>query len=386
MEFLRVWPAGRWWVDVIAVAAAFCCALSVASAQTAFMENGAAGFVVSDIKYILAGDADKTGACPGGLSKNIADIFASTPAGKRHKGETDEQYAARLNDGAKTLSTAPNGQNLCMNPEAGRPDPFFRTMQAKATSVREAGVDGFNNQFSRVVGCSPSFQSSGLSNGFKTEMLTGAWGIVLTLKNVKGMHNDEDVEVGVFANNDPIQLSPARDPLAYATYAVDQDPRFRAKAKGRIKDGVLTTEPVNMLFHSVTNSMRLERPLLHARLQARISEDGQLEGTLVGYTPVESMYDFQFGYRNGKDATGQLAKLPLRMLTGNGAARVLGYTCPGVYFALNQYADGDQDPQTDRFTSISTQYHLSAIPAFIVDVPTASVNAKLTASTKSDGK
>ena len=46
------------------------------------------------------------------------------------------------------------------------------------------------------------------------------------------------------------------------------------------------------------------------------------------------MYDFQFGYRNGKNGKGELGPLPLRLGTGNGAARVLGYTCPGIYFAL----------------------------------------------------
>jgi hypothetical protein len=185
------------------------------------------------------------------------------------------------------------------------------------------------------------------------------------------------VEVGIFANADPIALSPNRKPLEYATYAIDQDPRFRAKTKGRIKDGILTTDPVDVQFHWIVNSLRLERPLRHARLRINISEDGALSGYLAGYTPVEALYDFQYGYRNGKNGAGQLGPLPLRLGTGNGAARVLGHTCQGAYFALYQYADGDPEPQTGRFTSISTQYRITAIPAFVVDVATQSANAKL---------
>jgi hypothetical protein len=291
-----------------------------------------------------------------------------------------------------------------MNPEAGAPDPNFRTVQS--TSIPVDGIDidgvdsradaptpracphqdsvgkngerGIDNQFSRVIGCMASYQSTGMSNGFAIEMLTGSWGILISLEGVEDLRNDASVEVGIFANADPIQLSPTRAPLAYATYAVDQDPRFRAKTRGRIKDGVLTTEPVDVRFHSVTNSMRFERPLQHARLQATISKDGILSGYLAGYTPIETMYDFQFGYRTGKNAKGELAPLPLRLGTGNGAARVLGYTCPGIYFALQEYADGDPDQQTGRCTSISTQYVLSAMPAFVVDVATQSVNDKLT--------
>jgi hypothetical protein len=373
------------------------------------VQNHSAGFVVSDIKYALSADTQKAGACPNGLSKNVSDIFAMTSEGKRRKGEADEDYAKRLNEGARKLSTAPNGQNLCMNPEAGKPDPNYRTV--RSTSVPVDGIDldaggpssrpatcprvdltgmhgerGIDNQFARLVGCSPSWQPNGQSNGFVIEMLTGSWGILITLSGVDDIRNDDSVEVGIFANGDPIQLSPTRKPLAYATYAVDQDPRFRAKTKGRIKDGVLTTEPVDVRFHSITNGMRFERPLLHALVQANISEDGLLEGYLAGYTPVEAMYDVQFGYRNGKDGKGDLAKLPLRLGTGNGAARVLGYTCPGVYFALREYADGDPDPQTGSCTSISTQYRFSAIPAFVVDVPTTSVNAKLSGKLPSDEK
>src|SRR5262249_24058948 len=105
-----------------------------------------------------------------------------------------------------------------------------------------------------------------------------------------------------------------------------------------------------------------------------------------GYTPVEALYDFQYGYRNGKNGAGQLAPLPLRLGTANGAARVLGHTCTGAYYALYRYADGDQDPQTARCTSISTPYRFAAIPAFVVDVATDSSNAKLVEKAKAHAK
>jgi hypothetical protein len=388
-------------------------ASAVSVAQPAFVQNGAAGFVMSELRYALADDAGKTGACRRGMSLNVAEIFAATPAGKRHKGESDKDYGQRLEQGGSQLATAPNGQNLCLNPEAGKPDPNFHTVDAADIRVDGIDLDGadtsagaplprgvckhqdfvgmrgepsVDNQFYRVVGCSRSFQSTGMSNSFGTEMLTGSWGILITLSGVDDIHNDDDVTVGLYANADPIQLSIDRKPLPYATYAMDQDPRFRATTHGRIKNGVLTTDPVDFRFHNVVNSLRLERPLQHARLQATLSEDGVLTGYFSGYTPVEAMYDFQYGYRNGKNGAGQLAPLPLRLLTANGAARVLGHTCTGAYYALYQYADGDQDPQTGRCTSISTQYRFSAIPAFVVDVATESSNAKLIEKAKAHAK
>ena len=412
MPIPAVVPAVRRQVSLVRFVV--CASLSVACgahAETPFLQNGAAGFVVSDIKYALAPDADKSGACPRGMSKNVAEIYAMTPNGKRRKGEAEGDYGKRLEQEAGALVKSPDGKNLCMNPEAGQPDPHFQTVQRSDIPVDGIDLDGndangapasgmcphqdfvsltgehgVDNQFYRVVGCSRSFQSTGMSNGFATEMLTGSWGILLTLNAVDDLKNDDSVEVGLFANADPIQLSPARDVLGYATYAIDQDPRFRAKTRGRIKDGVLTTDPVDVRFHHVVNSLRLERPLQHAVLRATISDAGVLEGYLGGYAPVEEMYDVQFGFRNGKKGGDELGPLALRMHTGVGAARVLGYTCPGAYYSLYKYADGDPDPQSGRCTSISVQYRIKAINAFVVDVATDSVNRKLTQSAPSNEK
>ena len=351
-------------------------------ADVPFVQNGTAGFVVSDFKYVLGKDdkgADKIpGACPRGMSRNWAEIYGATQAGKRHKGESDQDYSQRIERDSLQLASAPDGRNLCTNPDAGPKDPFFRTLDTatvKPDGIPMDGGDSSRNQFYRVVGCSRSFQPTGLSNSFGTEMLTGSWGILITVSGIHNLTNDKDVEVGIFANADPIELSPDRKPLAFATYAVDQNPRFRAKTHGHIENGVLTTDPVDVRFHNVVNGMHFERPLKHARLRATIAADGTLTGYLAGYTPVDEMYDLQFGYRNGKDSAGSLAPAPLRLHTALGAARVLGYTCPGAYYALQQYADGDRDPKTGQYTSISTQYRLSAIPASVVDVPTQSSNA-----------
>ena len=380
-------------------------------AEPSFVQQGRAGFVISDIRYVLLDDAEKTGACPNGMSRNIEEVFALTAEGKRRQGESDEAYGKRLNEGARKLSAAPNGQNICLNPEAAPRDPHFRAVKATVPvdgidlddfdsrpdaaaprscqhqdAVSKEGKRGIDNQFARVVGCSRSYQSTGQSNGFAVEMLTGSWGILISLDGVDDLRNDDSVNVGIYANADPIQLSPSRAVLGYATYAADQDPRFRAKTTGRIKDGVLTSEPIDVRFHTITNSLHMERPLRRARLQLTIGPEGTLTGFLAGYAPVEEMYDYQFGFRSGKNAKGELGPLPLRLGTGNGAARVLGYTCPGVYQALYDYADGDPDAQ-GRCTSISTQYSITAVPAFVVDVSTQSINDKLTGkTTKSDDK
>ncbi len=367
--------------------------LTAAQAGPAFLQDGEAGFVVSHIEYALSDDAELNGACPSGMTGGLQEIFAASPGGKRGPDESDEQYVARVQKGTRTLSTTSDGRALCMHPEAGQPDPYFRTVQRSDIAVFGIDLDGeisnsdskkhgtcahddfsgrngepgIDNQFYRVVGCSRSFQSTGMSNSFSTEMLTGSWGILLRLRGVDDIANDDDVEVGLYYNTDPIKLSPGREPLAYASYIADSDSRFRGETRGRISNGVLTTEPVDVRFRHVVNSMVLERFLRDARLQVTLSEQGELEGYLSGYTPVEAMYDQQFGYRNGKTGSGELAPLKLRSGSATGAAFVLGHTCNGAYYALLEHADGHPDPATGECTSISTQYRIRAIPAFVLE-------------------
>jgi hypothetical protein len=366
-----------------------------------FLRGGEAGFVVTSFAFALGPDAEETGACEAGMSKNVAEIFAEMPDGKRRAGEGDEEYSKRLEDGGKAISATADGKNFCMFPELAPPDPHTRNLMSAAVTAEGidldgrvsrsaedmrsgrldfAGVDGtkgVDNQFWRLVGCSRSFQKNGPSNGFDTEMLTGSWGIVITLTGVDDLKNDDHVTVGIHANADPIQLSPTREPLEYATYAIDQDRRFRATTSGRIENGVLTTEPVDVRFHNVVNAMHLERPLRDARIHATLSADGVLKGYLAGYSPVTEMYDLMFGYRNGKDAAGKPSPLARRLGSANGAARVLGHTCQGMYQALHRLADGHPDPKTGRFSSLSTQYRFEARPAFVVDVKTGSKNERL---------
>lgn len=378
---------------------------TLAETQAPFVQGGKAGFVVAHIEYALAPDAKDTGACPNGMTQgylNPGDIIVGPkPEPPPKVDPKDENYLRRVIGAAMSN---PNAKNLCLNPELGAPDPNFRTVTGPNVPVHGidldgqvstakgkpkpgtcahddfsgiAGERGVDNQFFRVVGCSNSFQSTGQSNTYEIEMHTGSWGILITLGGVDDIRNDDSVEVGFYANGDPIELSPTREPLENATYAIQQDPRFQAKTRGRIKEGVLTTDPVDVRFHWIVNSIYLERPLKEARVKMTLGKDGKLEGILAGYTPVEELYDFQYGFRNGKDGKGGPAPLQLRTVSSIGQAAVLGHTCNGAYYALYELADGHRDPKTDKCTAISTQYRIKAIPAFVVDEKTKSANEDL---------
>lgn len=360
--------------------------------KTEVFRNGAGGFVVTEISYVLGPDAKDSGACPAGMTaglRGLVEAYARTPQGQRGNDEKTDAYQRRL---VAAVNTATNGQNICMFPEATAPDPGWRMAsgpveldgidldgQDSSPGKRPAsgtcshqdfrgpnGGRGIDNQFYRVVGCTTGFQSTGQANNFQTEMYTGSWGILITLSGVDDLRNDKDVAVGIYANADPIQLSAARAALPYATYAIDRDPRYRGLTRGQIIDGVLTIDPVDVRFHNIVNSMIDDRVLRGARLRLTFTADGGMEGFLAGYTPVEDMYDMNYGARHSRTAKGEIAPERLRVGTSVGRAGALGHTCNGAYHALYDAADGHRDPATGRCTSISTQYRIRVAPAFVV--------------------
>lgn len=399
-------------LGVISYAAISSVLPSPAIGQSAMIQNGEMGFVV----YAFGnGMARGPTSCPNGHSIGYQQIFSESPEGQRRPGETDAQFASRTQGGAFRVATV-NGQNLCTHPELA-PDPHYRTMDA--TNVVSYGIDldgqnsraggraapgtcshndfagvngaqGVDNQMLRVVGCTGNMArteqeqaGSALGNGdlppyndtaAEGNITQGGWGVVVRLRGVDNLQNDNSVDVGIYANADPIQLSPARQPIPNETYAADQDPRFRTDVHGKIVNGVLTTEPTNIRLHWVVAGLRLERPINHARVRLKFTPNGGMEGFIAGYVPVEAMYDVQYGFRNAKDDRGR--PVPPGMTAGlaTGGSSVMGRTCNGAYAALNRLADGDRDPQTGQCTSISAQYWIRALPAFVVDAETHSVN------------
>jgi hypothetical protein len=392
-------------ISLLAVSTAF----SEATGQADAIQDGKGGFVVYEWG---TGGARGPTVCPNGRSLGYRQIFEQSPEGQRHQGESDADYGRRLEAGGYGLA-AVNGQNLCAFPALAA-DPHFRTMDD--TSVVAYGIDldgqvstrkghpapgtcphddfrgvegerGVDNQYLRLVGCTGTApkETGATQTGWlpppqehqENTMLEGGWGVLISLRGVHDLQNDDSVEVGIYANADPIQLSANKTPIMHATYAADQDPRFRGETHGRIVNGVLTTDPVNVRFHWLVAGMHLERPLDHARIRAKFNPDGTMEGYLAGYTPIEAVYDMQYGFRNAKDDAGH--PVPGGMTSGlaTGASSAMGRTCNGAYAALHKLADGDRDAHTGQCTSISTQYFFRATPAFVVDAQTHGANDNL---------
>ncbi len=215
------------------------------------------------------------------------------------------------------------------------------------------GRPGIDNQFYKVAGCIESYRRDSLyvSGGIE-DFVIGAHlvGRITTLLEISGIDdplNDDEVEVSIYSSDDPVPYDSQEQGLPNASLTATDNPSWRNHTRGRIDQGVLITEPMDLLlkygYREGTNY-----DLKNARLELKLLPDGRAEGLLAGYYDIDEVYRAMFRDRFGE------VQAPY------------GYTCPAVHRALAENADGYPDPETGQCTAISTAFNVKAMPAFVI--------------------
>lgn len=375
-----------------------------ADVATPVLRNGEIGFVVSQMIPAMA-DASSPDACPEGLSISTNELYKKslTPeAAAAH----DLQLKTALDNagggfgGYYDIRTHPEWKNpdgsyICDNPQGAPADPYFKTavnvagekvegmnLDGRISRAGKAapggcpaqdftginGEAGIDNQFYRAFACVKAYRGEGLGlQGFQADIFNGSWSLVFKLSGVDSLRDDPAIDVGVYSSADSTQFDGAGAPMPNYTYDATTNPRYRTTTKGRIVGGVLTTDPVDLRFTVKFNGepQAYEHYMRGARFRLTIGADGKASGYLAGYNDIESFYRNRVGYKpEGRNTT--LTTLISSLSTENG-----GYTCNGVYAALQRLADGNRDPVTGKCTSISAAMKVKASPAFVMVPPAA---------------
>jgi hypothetical protein len=224
--------------------------------------------------------------------------------------------------------------------------------------THEKGVD---NQLFRALGCVEAYRGTlENDNTFWSFMwmsqkdTTPAW--LITLEGAD-LSKDGPITITMTRAMEPPRYNGGGDPRADMTFREDPDPRTRGNVfKGQIAKGVVTvTDPAANLHLMQDQLTYPEFDLTKFHVRWTMAADGGLNGLLAGYQPIEQIY-FAMGQ------SGQVRE-------GTGLAPEL----PGIYHALRKMADGDPDPKTGLRLTISSTYHLKAVPAFLV--PAKEMNA-----------
>jgi hypothetical protein len=209
-----------------------------------------------------------------------------------------------------------------------------------------SGQSGIDNQAWRALGCTKAFRAAGDSKAARQVLMSARAPTLIEVRGIDDPRNDPDVTVTILAASDALTRDARGGPLLWSSFAADPDPALRATTRGRIIDGVLTTDPVDMRLNYKEQIIDAPRDLRAARLRLTFNPDGSVDGRIDGYYTLDSLY----------------ASIEQMSQAGASAS---GISCPGVYKAIHALADGYPDPQTGRKTALSSALGFVGVPAFV---------------------
>ncbi len=314
--------------------------------------------------------------CPEGLAIGNDEIWWTA---------LDPEVRARLtNDGTIEPVTAsrramagvrgPNGEDVCWNPEVVK-DPPLRTVQGptsfgkdldgdstgnptpkscKHTNfVSPSGAPGVDNQLYRLMGCHYGWRRHGyVDSNANGERRDTSHGITLVeVSGVDDMQNDDDVRVAFYKKRDGDVLHKDHTGmiLANASYRIDLSGRYGATTRGRIENGVLITDPVDVTLPFYGNLTHQEFVLREMSIELPLEpqkDERNVRGMVVGYYDLDSFWSY-------------MKQIEFLSVTGQ-------FSCPGIYVAARELADGFPDPETGECTALSSAFHVDAVPAFVI--------------------
>lgn len=311
--------------------------------------------------------------CPDGLAQGNDELW--------WKGVPPEERAIQTRDGtiepvtatrrAMSVLRGPKGEDVCWHPTSVK-DPPLRVVegdtsygmnldgstddQGGANSCPHVnfksprGEAGIDNQLYRIMGCTYGWRRHGyIEDNANGERRDTSHGIVLIeVSGVDDAANDDRVDVAFFrkADGDSLPKDHRADILPNATYRADPTPRYGGRTRGRIVDGVLETDPLDVTLPFYGNLTHLPLVMKGMRMQLPVNKTERfIEGTVAGYQDLDNFWDY-------------IQRYEYLLVTGQ-------FSCPGIYVAMKELADGYPDPKSGECTALSAAFTIRTVPAFI---------------------
>lgn len=310
--------------------------------------------------------------CPRGLAIGNDEIWwqGLDPAVRdelTNGGEIEPVTGSRR---AMSALRGPNGEDVCWNPMIVEDPPlkivegttsFGMNLDGATAGDATAntcahnnftspdGVAGIDNQMYRLLGCVYGWRDSGyIETNANGELRDTSQGVILIeVSGVDDRRNDDSVVVRMYRAGDVLPKDSQGNILPYASYRIHDVPGYGTPANGRIIDGVLTTDPVEVFLPYYGNLNHAEIHLKDMRLELDLeAAQDRAKGMIAGYRDFDNFWDY---FRKGEylSVTGQ-------------------FSCPAMYVAAKQLADGYPDPETGECTALSSSYNIEAVPAFVI--------------------
>jgi hypothetical protein len=321
-------------------------------AQAGAPQNKTIGYVLTDLYWAIYQSADGTSDCPRGYNDGPREQYAVLfPANGKKRTVLDTQLKLE----AQTWLPTPTPDSFPFHEATGK-FAYGLNLDGKVGPndfTRPDGEPGIDNQLYRALGCIIGFRGpDGVEYIFENEAIARARynRLMLEISGVDSLENDNEVQVTVYRGLDRV-LTDATGNTVMPGGSQRIDVRWGAKLvrqmKGRIANGVLTTEPIHDLVIPWMNlgvpTFQLIRDM---RLQLKLAPTGA-QGLIAGYADVDTWYTQLI--RN--DSTHHLS---------NG--QISGIS---LYKALRRLADAYPDAATGANTAISSALDAKFVQVYI---------------------
>lgn len=219
--------------------------------------------------------------------------------------------------------------------------------------VSPQGEQGIDNQFYRAIACVDSFRIGGSLYNFENTFLQQYPDsrLLIELTEVDDLVNDADVTVTTYRGmNSLLGDASGKSYLPGGTQRVDMrwSKDYVFKLKGRIVDGVLSTEPIDwaMVPWAMTANVTAFQEFRGMRLKMKVTAE-RAEGIMAGYVDVQRWH---------------------HALNTNLSTHHQSYgrvSSPSVVAALQRLADGYPD-ESGTHTAISASADLKMVQVYLV--------------------
>lgn len=313
---------------------------SAAGADATAPAGGTIAYAWTNLHWAIYQTDDGKAECPDGFNEGNREQFKKlypesgpkrTLLGTQLQWEIESWYPTMADDGFKFLEAhGPTALGLNLDGKIG-PNDF----------TSPSGEPGIDNQLYRVLGCIKNYRGpDGAFQFFDDEMIGRDRynRLIIELTGVDSLVKAPKVQVTIYRGRDPL-LYDATGKKVVPGGSQRIDMRWGAKyiqrLHGSISDGVLTTEPADLVYPWAPFELPTDEYMRAARLRLKLTPT-TAEGLIGGYTDVETWYlQMVKSWSTHHQNYGQTS-------------------APSLYRALRRLADAYPDPKTRANTAISS--------------------------------
>jgi len=320
--------------------------------QSSLLAQGRIGYVVFNRHWSLYQTGDGKAECPNGFNDGPREEFK----------KLYDVTAKKLS----VVDTQLQWEGNQWHPSTSKYQLPFREVRSKVSYglnldgktgpsdfVGPDGEPGIDNQLYRVLGCVDSYRTDGSLYTFENTFLVAYADarLLIELSDVDDLENDDAVTVTTYRGVDNLLGgATGKDYLPGGTQHVEMrwSKEYVQQLKGKIVDGVLTTEPVDSIKipWGMTANVSPFQVFRGMRLKLKVTpRDAQ--GILAGYVDVDGWHHaHNINLSTHHQSYGRASS-------------------PSIVAALNRLADGYPD-ENGRNTAISAAVDLKMIQVYVV--------------------